>query len=180
MLQSKKMPSKFIKDDSATEGLPMRIVVTVILFSVILGLSIKVFNDFTSDIKEKKFRGELDLLEKRASVMYTYGGGRDINNPDDFSGSTENIHITVPDTVAFVVIGAMPSPDGKPPIYGDINTDNLYYYVTNDGRIETKSSIARFSGNETSLNRPLILYPGEYELELELVKNSNGTYIKFG
>lgn len=180
MLQLKKMSAKFIKDESAAEGLPMRIVVTLILFSVILGLSAKLFNDFTSDIKEKKFRGELDLIEKRASVMYTYGGGRDINNPNDFSGSIENIHITVPDTVAFVVIGAMPSPDGKPPIYGDINTDNVYYYVTNDGRIETKSSIARFSINDTSLNKPLVLYPGEYELKLELVKNSKGTYIEFG
>lgn len=180
MLQSKKTPGKFIKDDSAAEGLPMRIVVTLVLFSVILGLSIKVFNDFTSDIKEKKLKGDLALLEKRASVMYTYGGGRDVNDPNDFSGSIESIHIAVPDTVAFVVIGAMPSPDGKTPIYGDVNTDNVYYYVTNDGRIETRSSIARFSGNETSLNKPLVLYPGEYELELELVKNNNGTYIKFG
>lgn len=180
MLHSKKILLSFKKNDSAAEGLPIRIVATLILFSVILGLSLKAFNDFTSDIKEKKLKGDLDLLEKRASVMYTYGGGRDVSNPNDFSGSIENIHITVPGNVAYVVIGAMPSPDGKPPLFSDIHSDNIYYYVTNDGRIETKSSIARFSGNETSLNRPLVLYPGEYELELELVKNSNGTYIKFG
>jgi hypothetical protein len=180
MLRLKKTPGLLKKDDSAAEGLPLRIVATLILFSVILGLSIKFFNDFTSDVKEKKLKGDLDLLEKRASVMYTYGGGRDANNLNDFPGSVENIHITVPDNVAYVVIGAIPSPDGKPPLFNDIHTDNVYFYITNDGRTETRSSIARFSVNGTRFNRPLVLYPGEYQLELELVKNGNGTYIQFG
>ena len=178
MLHSKKILI-LKKDDSAAEGLPIRIVATLILFSVILGLSMKVFNDFTSDIKEKKLKGELDLLDKRASVMYTYGGGRDINNPNDFSGTIENIHITVPDNVAFVVIGAIPSSDGKPPVFSDIHADNVYFYVTYDGRTETKSSVARFSAENIS-NKPLVIYPGDYELELELVRNGTVTYIRFG
>lgn len=180
MLRTREILQRLKKDDSAAEGLPIRIVVALILFSVILGLSIKLFEDFTSDVKEKNLKGELDLIEKRAAVMYTYGGGRDFNNPNGFSGSIEKIHITVPDTIAFVVFGAMPSPDGKPPFHSDSHTDNVYYYVTNKGRLEVKSSMARFSDNVTGLNRPLVLYPGEYELELELVKNANGSYIKFG
>lgn len=170
--------SNFLKDESAVEGMPMRVVITLILFSVILGLSSKVVYNFINDTKEKKLIGELDLIEKRAAVIYTQGGARDISNSADFSGTMENITVKIPDNVAFVVFGSMPTPDGKPPVTRDIRADNIYYYVLNDGKVQTKSSIARFSANDTNLNKPVVLYPGEYELTLELVKNNNGTYVK--
>ncbi len=167
----------FLKDGSAVEGMPMRIVITVILFSVILSLSAKAVYSFINDSKEKKLADELDLIEKRAALMYTQGGARDINNTDDF-GTMENITVKIPDNVVFVVFGSMPSPDGKSPKTRDIHADNVYYYVLKDGRVQAKSSVARFSADDENLNMPVVLYPGEYELTLELVKNNNGVYVK--
>ena len=168
----------FLNDDSAAEGLPMRLVVTVILMSVIIGISAKAAFLFINDEKEKNLKGELDLIDKRASLMYIQGGAHDIDNPDGFSGTMENIHIEIPDYAAFVVFGAMPSPDGNPAEKGNIHTDNVFYYALNDGRVQTRSSIARFSANSTGLDKPLVLRPGEYDLTMELVKNKNGTYVK--
>lgn len=156
---------RLLEDERAAEGLPMRILVTVIIFSVVLGLSGKAAFDLIGDAKEKKLMGELDLIEKRAAVMYVQGGARDIDDPDDHSGTVESINVKIPDNAAFVVFGAMP--DGA----ADERTDNVYYYVLNDGRVQAKSSIARFKG-------PIVFYPGEYELKLGLVRNHNGTFVE--
>src|SRR5450759_485691 len=80
----------FLNEDTAAEGLPMRLVVTVILFSVIIGLTSKAASLFINDEKEKKLQGELDLINTHASQMYIQGGARDINNPDDFSAQSQN------------------------------------------------------------------------------------------
>ncbi|MFA4957391.1 MAG: hypothetical protein WC556_10525 [Candidatus Methanoperedens sp.] len=168
----------FLHEDTAAEGLPMRLVVTVILLSVVIGITSKAAFLIINDEKEKKLQGELDLINMHASQMYIQGGARNINNPDDFSGSLENIHLKIPDIAAFVVFGAMPSSDGAPPETGNQHTDNVFYYVLNDGKVKTRSSIARFCANGTELNEPLVLYPGDYDLKMELVKNKNGTYVK--
>ncbi|MBU4139785.1 MAG: hypothetical protein KJ729_07610 [Euryarchaeota archaeon] len=159
------MLRRFLNDERAIEGMPMRIMVTVVLFAVILGITGKAASDFIGDVKEKKLMDELDRIEKRASVMYTAGGGRDIKNPDDLSGTMESIHVKIPDNAAYVVFGGMP--DGA----ADARTDNVYYYVLNNGRVQAKSSIARFSG-------PAVFYPGEYEMTLELIRNNSGTYVE--
>jgi hypothetical protein len=168
----------FLHEDTAAEGLPMRLLVTVILFSVIIGLTSKAASLFMNDEKEKKLQGELDILNKRASQMYIQGGARDNNRSDDFSGSFENIHIKIPDNTAFVVFGGMPSSDGAPPETANQHSDNVFYYVLDNGRIQTRSSVARFCANGTGLNEPFVLYPGDYDLTMELVKNKNGTYVK--
>lgn len=142
----------------------MRIVVTAIIFSVILGITGKAAFDFIGDAKEKTLIRELDRIEKHASAMYLQGGARDMNNPSDLSGTVESISVKIPDNTAFVVFGGMP--DGA----ADSHKDNVYYYVLNNGRVQAKSSIARFSG-------PAMFYPGEYELMLELVRNNNGTFV---
>ncbi len=167
----------FLKDESAVEGLPLRIVIAIILFSVILALCAKTLSNFIGDMNEKKLTGELDVIEKNAAAMYMNGGARDINNPLDFPGTVENIHVNIPDNAAFVVFGAMPQADGNPPATRETHADNVYYYVLDDGRVQSISSIARFSANGTDLDRPVVLYPGEYEITLELVRNGNGTYV---
>ena len=173
-------PDNFLDNDSAAEGLPMRLVVTVILLSVIIGLSAKAVYLFIDNTNEKKLKGQLDLIDKRASLIYIQGGAQDIDDPADFSGTVENIHVEIPDNAAFVVFGGMPSSDGNPPEAGagNLHTDNVFYYVLNDGRVQTRSSIARFCANTTGLDRPFVLYPGEYDLTMELVKNKNGTYVR--
>lgn len=155
----------FFRDERAVEGMPMRIMVTVVIFAVILGLTGKAASDFIGDVKEKKLMYELDRIETRASVMYAAGGGRDIDNPEDILGTVESIRVKIPDNAAYVVFGGMPGGST------DARTDNVYYYVLNNGRVQAKSSIARFSG-------PAVFYPGEYELTLELVRNNSGTYVE--
>jgi hypothetical protein len=166
----------FLAEDYAAEGLPMRLVVTVILLSVIIGLSTKAVSLFLNDANEKKLKGELDLIDKRAGMIYMQGGARDIDDPEDFSGTMEKIYVEIPDNAAFVVFGGMPSYDGNPQASGNLHTDNVFYYVLNDGRIQTRSSIARFFTN--SPGQPFVLHPGEYDLTMELVKNKNGTYVR--
>ncbi len=168
----------FYREESAVEGMPMRIAVAMILFSVILGLSAKAVQDLTYDSKEKNLMGELSLIEKHAAAMYINGGARDVNNPHDFSGSRESIHVKIPDNVVYVVFGSMPVTGGVVPATRDPRTDNVYHYVLDNGRVQTGSSIARFSANDSELSAPFVLYPGEYELTLELVKNNNGTYVR--
>ena len=158
------MLRRFLNDEQAVEGMPMRIMVTVVIFSVILGLTGKAASDFIGDVKEKKLMDELNRIEKRAALMYIQGGGRDINNPGDLSGTVESIRVQIPDNAAFVVFGGMP--DGA----ADARTDNVYYYVLNNGRVQAKSSVVRFSGHP-------VFYPGEYEMELELIRNNNGTFV---
>jgi hypothetical protein len=168
----------FLHEDTAAEGLPMRLVVTVVLLSVIICITSKAAALFINDENEKKLQGELDIINKHASQMYIQGGARDINKPDDFSGSFENIHLKIPANTAFVVFGGMPSSDGAPPEIANQHTDNVFYYVLEDGSIQTRSSVARFCANSTGLNKTIVLYPGDYDLTMELVKNNNGTYVK--
>lgn len=168
----------FLHEDTAADGLPMRLVVTVVLLSVIIGLMSKAASLFLNDEKEKTLQGELDIINKRASQMYIQGGARDINKADDLSGSFENIHLKIPDNTAFVVFGGMPSSDGKPPETRNQYNDNVFYYILNDGSFKTRSSVARFCANSSGLDEPFVLYPGDYDLTMELVKNKNGTYVK--
>jgi hypothetical protein len=94
----------FLSDENAVEGMPMRIVVTVVIFAVILGLTGKAASDFIGDVKEKKLMDELDRIEKRTALIYTEGGGRDINDPGDLTGTVESIGVQIPDNTAFVII----------------------------------------------------------------------------
>ena len=77
-----------------------------------------------------------------------------------------------------MVFGGIQSIDGAPPETGNQYTDNVFYYVLNDGKTQTRSSIARFCANGTGLNKPFVLYPGDYDLTMELIKNKGGTYVK--
>lgn len=156
---------RLLEDERAAEGLPMRIVVTTIIFSVILGLTGKAAFDLIDDVKEKKLMGELDMIEKHAAAMYVQGGARDIDDPEDQTGNAESINVEIPDNAAFVAFGGMPD------VGADERTDNVYYYVLNSGRVQVKSSTARFLGHA-------VFYPGEYELRLELVRNRNGTFVE--
>jgi hypothetical protein len=118
-----------LDNDYAADGLPMRLVVTVILLSVIIGLCTKAASLFINDANEKKLKGELDLIDKRASVIYIQGGARNIDDPVDFTGTMENIHVEIPDNTAFVVFGSMPSSDGAVPVAGNLHTDNVFYFT---------------------------------------------------
>lgn len=166
----------FFVNDHAAEGLPMRLVVTVFLLSVIIGLSAKAVTLFINDANEKKLMGELDKIEKHANVMYNQGGAKNIDDPDDFSGTVEYIHVEIPDVIDFVAFGGMPSYNNNSPDAGNLHADNVYYYVLKDGRVQTRSSMARFFSY--SGEKPLVLYPGEYDLKMELIKNKNGTYVR--
>ena len=129
--------TNLLDNDSAAEGLPMRLVVTVILLSVIIGLSAKAATLFIDDANEKKLKGQLDLIDKRASVLYIQGGAQDIDDPADFSGTMENIHVEIPDNTAFVVFGTMPSPDGNPPGAGNLHTDNVFYFIAKPDNLKS-------------------------------------------
>lgn len=163
-------------NDHAAEGLPMRLVVTVILLAVIIGLSAKAVTLFINDANEKKLIGELEMIEKHASVMYIQGGAKNIDDPLDFSGTVEYIHVEIPDTIEFVAFGGMPSYNNNSPDAGNLHADNAYYYILKDGRVQTRPSMARFFSYNGE--KPLVLYPGEYYLKMELIKNKNGTYVR--
>lgn len=167
---------KFFANEFAAEGLPMRFAMTVILSGVIIGLSAKAVTLFMNDANEKKLIEELDMIEKHASVMYIQGGAKDIDDPLDFSGTVEYIHVEIPDIAEFAAFGGMPSYNKNAQNAGNTYADNAYYYVLKDGRVQTRSSMARFFSYDGE--KPLVLYPGEYDLKMELIKNKNGTYVR--
>jgi len=41
--------------------------------SVLIGLSSKAVSLFLNDVNEKKLKGEIDLIDKRAAMIYTQG-----------------------------------------------------------------------------------------------------------
>lgn len=172
------MDPRLINDDSAAEGLTMHVFITLILFCAILGLSIKAASSFINEEKEEKLMAQIEVIENEAVLMYTHGGARNIDNPSDLSGPIQKVHVKIPDIAIFVVFGGLPAAEGKPPSERYGLDDNVFYYVLTDGRTQSGSSIARFSANVTNLDKPFVLYPGEYELTMELVKNKNGTYVR--
>lgn len=163
-------------DEEGADALPMRFAVAVVLMGIIVALSATALADLTRDAQVKRFSADLSALEARASVIYQQGGARDISDPADNTGTKEIIRFKVPEGIEVVVFGAMPPQDGTIPVLIGPCEKNIIYYTTYQEVTKTVPSNAKYAAVPT-LGGPVVLVPGSYELSIELVKDSSGTYI---
>jgi len=166
-----------IDNEIGADALPMRFVAAAVLMGIIVALSVTALADLTMDAQVKRFSGDLSVLEARASAIYQQGGARDVSKIEDNTGTKEIITFSVPDGVECVVFGAMPSHSGEATRTSP-HESNMIYYTTYQGVTRTVPSKAKYAALP-GLDEPIVLMPGSYELILELVKDSSGTYITF-
>lgn len=149
--------------------LPIRFTVAVIVLAALVLLGAAALREFLSGRAEDRLAGELELVGRRADMIYMQGGA----GTNDSSGARETVHVSIPHIASYVVFGAMPY-NGSP--LRNNATDNMYYYVLGDGRMNTLSGSARFASvNGTSEH--VTLYPGEYDIILELTKRGSDEYV---
>lgn len=170
--------ASLIKDDLAVEGLPIRLLVSVVLLAVVVSIAASALSSFLAGSDEQLLLAEMDKILTRSESMFAGGGARDLNMSGDF-GAKQHVRVEIPGGVRFVVFGAMPR-GADAPIVRSPTESNNYYYVMGDARIQTGSSSALFVGYD-GINfdpgRPVVLYPGLYDLTLELVKYSGKSYV---
>jgi hypothetical protein len=166
----------WINSEEGADALPMRFAAAAMLMGIIVALSATALADLTRDAQVKQFSADLSALEARASVIYQQGGARDISDPADNTGTMEIIRFKVPEGIEVVVFGAMLPQGGTIPVLTSPDERNIIYYTTYQGVTKTVPSKAKYAA-VPSLNGPIILIPGSYELTIELVKDSSGTYI---
>ena len=165
-------------DEVGSDALPMRFAAAAILMGIIIAISSAALADFSKDANISQFSGDLSALEARASVIYQQGGARDVSDIEDNTGTKEIVTFNVPGGVECVVFGAMPPQAGGLPVSTSPHERNIIYYTTYQGVTQTLPSKAKY-GALPGLDEPIILMPGSYELTIELVKDSGGTYVTF-
>ena len=166
-----------INNEVGADALPMRFAAAAVLMGIIVALSATALADLTRDAQVKRFSGDLSALEARASAIYQQGGARDVSDIGDNTGTKEIVTFNVPGGVECVVFGAMP-PQGWGAIRTNPHESNIIYYTTYQGVTKTLPSKAKYAALP-DLDEPIVLMPGSYEMTLELVKDSSGTYITF-
>lgn len=150
-------------------GLPIYIIVAIIVAAAIIAiLSIAIYN-VSLDSQFHKVQQEINKIVSEAENMFEYAD----------EGTMITIHSEFPPAMKFAVFGSLPKNESNE--INDFtlneNTSNNYFFVMNNGKISTYHSNARFSSKNTE--QIAVLYPGSYDLKLELVKEFDGkTYVK--
>ena len=165
-----------ISNEEGAVALPMRLAAAAILFSILVAISAAALADISREAQVDRFSADLGAFEARASVIYQQGGARNISDPLDNTGTKQTIHLTVPDGIDIVVFGSMPHQNNGIPCPVSPYENNVIYYTTYEGITTTITSSACYA-SVTDFDNPVILTPGSYELTIELVKDSNSTFI---
>jgi len=133
-------------DEDGVDFLGMRLAVVLIAAALLLSLAAVYVNDYTDRASRERARQEAGRIVSLAQAEYASGCPG--------TGSTASISVAVPSSVRRMVFGT--------------DMDSRAYFIEfSDGTLETYAAGCRFS--------PLILYPGDYRLDLETVED-NGTY----
>lgn len=167
-----------VKDTNGVIGLPVRMVVTVIVLAIMIVILSTSFSNFMREQCERQADTEVDKIASVALEMYLAGGARNVLEPEDKMGSNQTIEVRIPDCVNFAVFGALPR-GGEPPMERGEKEANNYFYVLDNGKTVKRSSTALFVNRSEPFNEksPFVLYPGEYNLVLELVKHEKDIYV---
>jgi hypothetical protein len=156
-------------DEKAVMGLPTYVLVAIITSTAIIAIfSMSIYN-ISKDTQYQNVKNEMDKILSEAENMFEYAD----------SATMVTLNIDFPQDMKFMVFGDLPKNNALVPTTLTLNenTSNNYYFVMNNGKTTTGHTHVRFSGEQT--NEISILYPGTYDLKLELVKENNGkTYVK--
>ncbi|RLF33820.1 MAG: hypothetical protein DRM98_01690 [Thermoplasmata archaeon] len=155
-------------NDDAVVGMPIYLIVAIVTASMIIGVLTLSVLKLVNETKQEEVKTEIEKIVSEAENMFEYAD----------EGTLVAIHIEFPDSMSFVVFGSMPINGLAEPNNFKLNenTSNNYYFVMNDGTLYSFSSNARFSGKST--DNFAVFKPGNYNLNLELVKTRGKTYVK--
>jgi len=158
----------FIKNKYAVIGFPVFLVVAIIIGAIIFSIFTIAIINIHKESQKNLVRTELEKITSEAENMFEYA-----NN-----GSLVTINIDLPSSLKFVVFGSNPKNGLSKPVDLTLDDDvsNCYYFVMDDGTIKTYKSNARFCGK--SFDEIKILYPGSYNLKLELLQHGGKTFVK--
>ena len=151
-----------------TVGFPMYLLVVIITTSLIIGIfSMSLFN-MINQTKKEDVKKEIEKIVSEAENMFEYAD----------AGTKKTINIDFSDALSFTVFGSLPNNGINLPNTYDIDekTSNNYYYVLDDGEINSYSSHVRFSSNDTS--KISILSQGSYDIVLKLVNTGGKSFVK--
>lgn len=149
-------------------GLPVYLTVVLVVSSAVFSYLIFSVFFLKNEADEKLVSAEIDIIVSEAKSMYEHAN----------QGTVSRVRIDIPSSVNFIVFGDMPKKDNSLPtdIDLDIEKSNNYYFVMENGEIQSFSSFVNFCGRNS--DEISILYPGRYDVTLELVKTSRGSYVK--
>jgi len=113
-------------------------------------------------------RAEIEKITSEAENMFEYAN----------EGSLVTVHVNFPDSMGFLVFGDLPENGVLEPTDHSLDegTSNCYFFVMEDGTVETHSSNARFSG--ASVDEIALLGPGSYDVRIELERVGDKSYVK--
>lgn len=158
-----------IHDEKAVIGLPIYLLIAIITSASIISIFTLATLNIFREGQIHQIEQEIDKIISEAENMFEYAD----------SGSNITLNTRFPESMKFIVFGDLPENNNQPPTDLTLkeNTCNNYYYVLNDGTITTQHTNVRFSGEQT--NQIALLQAGEYNLKLELVKETTGkSYVK--
>ena len=149
-------------------GMPAYLVVVLVVAAAVIAIFALSTYFIVQNSQRHLVEHETEKIVSEAENMFEYAD----------EGSLVNVHVEFPDSLQFIVFGDLPQNGIMEPtnLALDENTSNNYYFVMNDGTIETFHSNARFSGK--SINEIALFHKGVYDITLELVKENGMTYVK--
>jgi len=155
-------------DDTAVVGLPVYLLIVIIIACIIFGVFAFSIYKMHNDAQVDVVRSEIEKITSEAENMFEYAN----------EGSLVTVHVDFPDSMGFLVFGSLPENGVMEPTEHSLDegVSNCYYFVMDDGTIETHSSNARFSGE--SVDEIALLGPGSYDLRIELERVGDKSYVK--
>ena len=155
-------------DESAVVGMPVYLMVAIIVACIVFGFFAFSIYKMNEEAQVGVVRAEIEKITSEAENMFEYAN----------DGSLVTVHVNFPSSVGFVVFGSLPEGRGVKPMDLTLDEDvsNCYYFVMDDGTIQTFSSNARFSGK--NVDEISLLGSGSYDLKVELERAGGKTYVK--
>lgn len=156
-------------DKYGVVGLPVYLTIVLVVASAVFGYLVLSVFFLQGETDIKLAEAEIGVIVSEAESMYEHAD----------QGTKTMVHVKIPEGVNFIVFGDLPSDGFSVPTDTSLDEDTCcnYYFVMDDGSFRSFSSFARFSGRSTS--EISVLYPGSYDVCLELVKTkSDGSYVK--
>jgi len=158
---------KLENNENAVVSQPISLLVIFITAGVILTLMSLSVPSLLKDAQIHQVESQIDRILVEAENMFEYA--------DTCTMAT--VHVELPISLNFLVFGSFPLNGTEEPtnLTLEENTSNNYYYAMNDGTLRCFHSNVRFSN--LNMTQAVILYPGCYEVNLELRQAREHTYV---
>ena len=180
---NQKYKYKFIKNKHATEVIPIRLIISVIIIFAISSLMINGFFYFNQKLSEDKLYEDLLFLKSELSTMIQSGVYRDINEPLSENGS-KRVHVfNIPESINFLSFGDNPTNNNSI----EFDSSGIFYKFSNNGikviwcNKNWRFTKGKFIDNTWTLSDEfeyfIIKDSYEHQLTFELVKKNDLKYI---